>query len=104
MDGILEELLRLEDAKHHALVGLDSAVYEDSVRKQVRLLDDPGISAAARLGSDKLLAFSKIASINTSLYENLLATTPWIVAPSRSYTGRGHIAEPPSTRGFSAEA
>ena len=103
MDGIIEELLRLEDAKHHALVGLNSEAYEASVQKQVRLLDDPGISAAARAGSDKLLAFSKIARINTSLYENLLATAPGILTPSRSYTGQGHISEP-LTRGFSAEA
>ena|ERR1700704_5421915 len=104
MDGIFEELLRLEGAKHAALIHLDAESYEASVQKQVQLIDDPGISAAARNGSDKLLAFSKLANINTSLYENLLATAPWITVGSRSYTGQGHISEPAVARGFSAEA
>jgi hypothetical protein len=104
MNGILEELLRLEDAKHRALISLDSNVYEDSVQKQVRLIEDPGLLEAARAGSDKLLAFSRLANINTCLYENLLATAPWIPVASRSYTGQGRIAEPEVTRGFSAEA
>jgi len=104
MYGVLEELLRLEDAKHRALIALDSEVYEDSVQKQARLIDDPGISTAGRTDSGKLLAFSKLANINTRLYENLLSTAPWIAVPSRSYTEQGQIAEPPVTRGFSAEA
>ena len=103
MDGILEELLRLEDAKHRALISLDSEVYEDSVQKQVRLLDDPAISTATRTDTEKLLAFSKLAGSNRILYENILATAPWNVAPIRRYTGQGQIVEP-SEHGFSAEA
>jgi len=103
MDGILEELLRLEGVKNRALIDLDPAVYEDSVQKQVGLINDPGILEAARTGTDKLLAISKLNSFNTSLYENLLATAPWILAASRSYTGEGQIAEPAATHAFSAE-
>jgi hypothetical protein len=103
MDGILEELLRLEDAKHRALINLDSGAYEDSVQKQVRLINDPAVAEAARTGTDKLLALSELANINTRLYENLLATAPWIDVASRSYTGEGQITDP-AKPGFSAEA
>jgi lipid A disaccharide synthetase len=36
MDGLVEELLRLESAKPEALVLIDAAAYEVSVREQVR--------------------------------------------------------------------
>jgi hypothetical protein len=104
MDGILEELLRLEDAKHHALLALDPAVYEASVQKQSCLIDDPAIFAAAPTGLDTLLAFSKLARTNAILYENLLSTAPWIEVACRSYTGTGQIENPLETPGFSAEA
>jgi len=103
MDGILEELLRLEGVKNRALIDLDPAVYEDSVQKQVGLINEPGILEAARTGTDKLLAISQLNSFNTTLYENLLATAPWILAASRSYTGEGQISEPAATHAFSAE-
>jgi hypothetical protein len=103
MDGILEELLRLEDAKNRALIDLNSEVYEDSVQKQICLINDPRISEAARTGTDTLLAISKLNNFNTTLYENLLATAPWILAASRSYTGQGQIADPAATHSFSAE-
>jgi hypothetical protein len=103
MDGILEELLRLEGAKNRALIDLTPEVYEASVQKQVSLIDDPGISEAARTGADKLLAFSKLNNFNTSLYENLMATAPWIAAANRSYTGQGQIADLDATHAFSAE-
>ena len=38
MDGLVEELLRFESAKHEALVLIDAAAYEASVREQMRLL------------------------------------------------------------------
>jgi len=103
MDGILEELLRLEGVKNRALIDVDPAVYEDSVQKQIGLINDPGISEAARSGTDTLLAISRLNSFNTTLYENLLATAPWILAASRSYTGQGQITDPASTHAFSAE-
>jgi hypothetical protein len=103
MDGILDELLRLEGAKHHALIGLDSATYDRSVRAQVALLDDNRLSSEARKASDKLLAFSKLASLNSNLYQNLLTTAPWVVNP-RAYTGTGHFSTTTAERSFSAEA
>jgi|SRR5436190_4334508 len=103
MDGILDELLRLEDAKHHALIGLDSATYDRSVREQAALIEDSRLSSEARKASDKLLAFSKLASLNTNLYQNLLTTTPWLANP-RAYTGSGHLSTTTAARSFSAEA
>jgi hypothetical protein len=103
MDGILEELLRLEGVKNRALIDLDPQVYEDSVQKQVNLINDPRISDAARTGADTLAAISRLNSFNTTLYENLLATAPWILAASRSYTGQGQINEPEASHAFSAE-
>lgn len=102
MDGILDELLRLEDAKHHALIVLDSATYDRSVREQTALLEDSRLSAEASKASDKLLAFSKLASLNTNLYQNLLTTTPWLATP-RAYTGSGRMASAPAPRSFSAQ-
>ena len=103
MDGILDELLRLEDAKHHALIGLDPAAYDRSVREQTALLDDSRLSAEARRASDKLLAFSKLANLNTSLYQNLFTTAPWL-ANTRGYTGAGQLMTPAAPRRFTAEA
>jgi len=103
MDGILDELLRLEGAKNRALIELDSEDYEESVQKQVRLLDDPEFSKATAADPEKLLAYSKLAHRNKVLYENLLATAPWIVASSRSYTDQGQVMEPPASHGFSVE-
>jgi hypothetical protein len=103
MDGILEELLRLEGVKNRALIDLDPAAYEDSVQRQIGLINDPGISEAARTGKETLAAISKLSNFNTSLFENLLATAPWILAASRSYTGQGQIEDPAATHAFSAE-
>ena len=103
MDGILDELLRLEDAKHQALIGLDPAAYDRSVRDQTALLDDSRLSAEARGASDKLLAFSKLASLNTSLYQNLFTTTPSLTN-SQGYAGNGNLMNPASARSFTAEA
>lgn len=106
MDGILDELLRLEDAKHQALISLDPTTYDRSVREQTALLDDSRLAAEARQGADKLLAFSKLANLNTSLYRNLLTTMPWLVAQA-GYTGTGVLAGASSPRrisSFSMEA
>ena len=84
MDGILEELLRLEDRKRLALIDLNAALYEDSVREQARLIEDPGISAEARSWPDKLLTFSKLARLNADLYANL-AFAPAAASVSGEY-------------------
>jgi flagellin-like hook-associated protein FlgL len=46
MEGIFEALLRLEGAKHKALIQTDASAYEEHVRAQLRLLDSASISAA----------------------------------------------------------
>src|SRR6266516_3371848 len=38
MDGLVEELLRLESAKHKALVEIDAPAYDANVRAQLRLV------------------------------------------------------------------
>ena len=103
MDGILEELLRLEDAKHHALIQCDSAAYDECVRAQSTLVDDPRISSEARASADKLLEFSKLARINISLYLNLISTSPGFASRGGGYTVTGRIAETPVTRRVLAE-
>ena len=37
MDGLVEELLCLESAKHKALIEIDASAYDASVREQLRL-------------------------------------------------------------------
>jgi hypothetical protein len=78
-------------------------MYDRSVREQATLLEDSRLSAEARKASDKLLAFSKLASLNSNLYQNLLTTTPWLTNPA-AYTGSGRISTSTAARSFSAEA
>jgi hypothetical protein len=101
MDGILEELLRLEDAKHKALISCDASIYDSCVREQARLIELPGIPREARSSVDKLLAFSKLASLNASLYFNLISTLT--ASPSQSYNGTGRIADAAAARRVLAE-
>ena len=104
MDGILEELLRLEGAKHRALVQCDAVAYDECVRTQSDLVEDPRISSEARTSADKLLEFSKLARINSSLYMNLLSTAPWISSQGSGYNVRGRVAETPAAKRVLAEA
>jgi len=104
MEGILEELLRLENVKHHALLTLNSEVYEGSVSQQNSLIDNTGFSAADKSGSVNLLAFSKLARLNSSLYENLLSTAPWVEMARRSYSDQGIPTDSSTSNGFSVEA
>ena len=60
MDGLVEKLLRLEGAKHKALVEIDAFAYDASVRKQMRLL-----------------AIPQLITLNTRLLQTLVSTTPW---------------------------
>ena len=101
MDGILDELLRLEDAKYHALIKCDAAGYEKYVREQLYLIDEPRLKG--RASADKLLAFSKQAILNTSLYLNLVSTQPGVFAPASGYTGHGAAAETSNSRRVLAE-
>jgi len=70
MDGILEQLMRLEDAKHEAILDANAASYANCLREQSRLIADPPHwdSVASRR---RLLEFSKRANSNASLYLKL---------------------------------
>jgi len=104
MDGILEELLRLENVKHHALLTVNSDVYEDSVRQQNSLIDSSEFSIADGSHSVKLLAFSKLIRLNASLYENLLSTAPWVDMARNAYSDQGFQTDSTAAHGFSVVA
>jgi hypothetical protein len=93
MDGLVKELLRLEDAKHKALVAIDAPAYDDNVRKQMHLLaaSKPGQSDPTA-DVDRLLALSQLITLNTRLLQNLVSTTPWFAFSGNSYTSNGSVA------------
>jgi hypothetical protein len=101
MDGILEELLRLENGKNQALISCDAAAYDNCVREQSRLINHPDIPSKARSSADKLLAFSRLANLNASLYFNLIATMT--ASPAQSYAGDGRMADTAASRRVLAE-
>ena len=89
MDGLVEELLRLEDAKHKALVAIDASAYDDNVRKQMLLLSSAKSVQTAPADVDRLLALSQLITLNTRLLQNLVSTTPWFAFSENSYTAKG---------------
>ena len=99
MDGLVNELLRLEDAKHKALVSIDAPAYDDSVRQQMELL---ATSDTAQLGRttevDCLLALSQLITLNTRLLQNLVSTTPWFAFSGNGYSANGRVAAKTSGR------
>ena len=76
MDGLVEELLRLESAKHQALVEIDATAYDANVRQQMRLLAVPRGSADKVASLERLLALSQLITLNTRLLQNLISTSP----------------------------
>ena len=75
MDGLVKELLRLESAKHQALVEIDEAAYDQNVRKQQSLissLNGAPVTAASDVGP--LLALSQLITLNTRLLQDLTST------------------------------
>ena len=104
MDGTVEAVLRLEDAKRKALVEFDASSYDDHVRAQLRLL---GNSTPAKLAGDSsaadILALSKLIRLNSSLYHNLRSISPWIAQPRHAYTSGGQLATGAPAGRFSAE-
>jgi len=91
MDGLVEELLRLEDAKHKALVAIDASAYDDNVRKQMLLLSSKKSVQTAPADIDRLLALSQLITLNTRLLQNLVSTTPWFAFSEKSYTAKGKV-------------
>ena len=106
MDGLVEELLRLESAKHKALVEIDASAYDTTVREQMRLLSASRNSVAAKVSNvERLLALSQLITLNTRLLQNLVSTTPWSAFNRNANTAKGRVAASASSpRRVSVEA
>ena len=82
MDGTVEAVLRLDDAKRKALVDFDASAYDDHLRAQLRLLETSTPAAiAAQSSSADILALAKLIRLNSLLYHNPLSISPWIQQP-----------------------
>ena len=105
MDGLVEALLRLEGAKHKALIEIDATAYDTNVREQLRLLSHFKNKSAGQVGSvERLLALSQLITLNTRLLQNLVSTTPWFAISRNGYTATGDMATPSGSRKVSVEA
>ena len=98
MDGLVEELLRLEDAKHQALILIDAPAYDANVREQMRLLAASKHAAISVTGVERLLALSQLITLNTRLLQNLISTTPLFGLGADGYTAKGALPEPRVSR------
>jgi hypothetical protein len=104
MDGLVEELLRLESAKHKALILIDACAYDASVREQLRLVADSKQSPPGAVSNvEQLLALSQLITLNTRLLQNLLSTTPLFAISGNGYTASGRVSPPNSSGRVSVE-
>ena len=72
MDGIVEALLRLEGAKHIALVAQDAEAYDECVDAQLDLLDSVrDLDALARNSPQTFDALEQLHGRNNVLYRSL---------------------------------
>jgi hypothetical protein len=105
MDGLVEELLRLESAKHKALVEIDASAYEAHVQTQLRLLSVSKGSTDNTTTVERLLALSQLITLNTRLLHNLVSTSPLFAFNKNSYTAKGRVSMPAAiSRRVSVEA
>src|SRR5712691_9473275 len=104
MDGLVKELLRLESAKHKALVEIDASAYDAHVQTQLRLLSVSRRSTDNTTNVERLLALSQLITLNTRLLQNLVSTSPLFAFSKNGYTAKGHIAIPAISRRVSVEA
>jgi len=90
MDGIVEELLRLEGVKSEALINRNAPVYDESVREQLYLLDSsPNLAEQARLSSESLAKLAKLIRLNTALFLNLASSSAAFQLTQSAYTSTG---------------
>jgi hypothetical protein len=90
MDGIVEELLRLEGAKNKALIACDARAYDEHVRAQLHLLDSASdLKAAAQKSPEALATLSKLIHHNTSLFLNLVSTSALFAMNQNCYSAKG---------------
>jgi hypothetical protein len=92
MDGLVEELLRLESAKHKALIEIDASAYDANVRAQLHLLSASKRTADKVTSVERLLALSQLITLNTRLLQNLVSTTPWFAFNKNGYTAEGRLS------------
>jgi hypothetical protein len=104
MDGLVEELLRLESVKHKALVEIDASAYDATVRAQMRLLSASRNSTPKVSGVERLLALSQLITLNSRLLQNLVSTTPWFAFNQEGYTAKGRVASSASRQRVSVKA
>ena len=103
MDGLVEELLRLESAKHKALVEIDAPAYDATVRAQLRLVSTSK-KVAELTNVDKLLALSQLITLNSRLLQNLISTTPWFAFSKNAYNAKGRVSAAAASRRISVGA
>jgi hypothetical protein len=104
MDTIVEELLRLENSKHTALILIDPAAYDATVREQMQLLADAKETVINVTNVERLLALSQLITLNTRLLNNLMATTPLFNVIGNGYSANGRVFVPRVPRRMSVEA
>jgi hypothetical protein len=104
MDGLVEELLRLESAKHKALIEIDASAYDFHVQTQLRLLSASKSSAGNVTNVEQLLALSQLITLNTRLLQNLISTSHLFAFSKNGYTAKGRVAIPSTPRRVSVEA
>jgi hypothetical protein len=104
MDGLVEELLRLESAKHEALILIDATAYETSVREQMRLLSVCNETRKRVSNLDRLVTLSQLITLNTRLLQNLISINPRFAFNQNGYTPQGKMSAPVVSRRVSVEA
>jgi hypothetical protein len=99
MDGIVETLLRLENAKSKALIEGNAPAYDESVRAQRHLLDSShDLESDARTSPASLAELEKRIRLNTSLFLNLISTSAVFARNMTSYSASGTVEPPARTR------
>lgn len=104
MDGLVEELLRLENSKHTALILIDAAAYDATVRDQMHLLATSGEAIRNVTNVERLLELSQLITLNTRLLQNLMATTPLFNVIGSGYAANGRVSLQKAFRRVSVEA
>ena len=104
MDGLVEELLRLERAKHKALVEIDAPAYDATVRAQLRLVSASKKTPGKLANVERLLALSQLITLNSRLLQNLISTTPWFAFSKNAYNAKDRVSAAAASRRISVGA
>ena len=93
MQGIVQELLRLECAKQKALIDGDAPAYDEFVRAQLHFLDSntTNLESDARRHAGQLKELAKAVRLNTALFWNLMSVSPAFERIRAGYTAEGSI-------------